>query len=80
MFLGIAGPAPAQRSDNAFRSAALGGKLLRFESYVPAGYATSGKRYPVVYFLHGLPSASDGYRQLGFVEHALAALGRPRPS
>jgi len=77
VFLGIAGPAPAQRDDNAFRSAALGGKLLRFESYVPADYATSGKRYPVVYFLHGLPSASDGYRQLGFVENALAALGRP---
>jgi len=76
-FLGIAGPAPAQHDDNAFRSAAFGGKLLRFESYVPAAYATSGKRYPVVYFLHGLPSASDGYRQLGFVDNALAALGRP---
>jgi enterochelin esterase-like enzyme len=77
VFLGIAGPAPAQRGDNAFRSAALGGKLLRFESYVPAGYATSGKRYPVVYFLHGLPSAGNAYRQLRFVEDALTSLGRP---
>src|SRR4029077_7039897 len=73
-FLGIAGPAPAQRGDNAFRSAALGGKLLRFESYLPSDYATSGKRYPVVYFLHGLPSAGDAYRQLRFVEDALAAV------
>jgi enterochelin esterase-like enzyme len=75
--LGIAAPGPAQGGESAFRSPALGGTLLHFESYLPPDYATSGKHYPVVYFLHGLPSASDGYRQLGFVENALAALGHP---
>ena len=59
-----------------FRSAALGGKL-HFEAYLPAGYDTSSARYPVVYFLHGLPAASGGYRQLGFVQNALDRVGRP---
>ena len=29
---------------------------------LPDGYATSGKRYPVVYFLHGLPAGPSSYR------------------
>ena len=28
---------------------------------LPPGYATSGKRYPVVYFLHGLPANGTAY-------------------
>jgi enterochelin esterase-like enzyme len=42
--------------DTSFRSTALRANL-HFEVYLPAGYATSGERYPVVYFLHGLPSS-----------------------
>lgn len=61
--------------DAAFRSAALDGNL-HFEVYLPAGYGTSGLRYPVVYFLHGLPAASSGYRSAGYVERALAGLSR----
>jgi predicted alpha/beta superfamily hydrolase len=38
-----------------FRSAAVDGRL-RYTIALPPGYATSGKRYPVVYFLHGLPA------------------------
>ena len=69
--------APAQRDqNNVFRSAALEGKL-HFEAYLPAGYDSSRARYPVVYFLHGLPAASDGYRQLRFVQNALDRVGRP---
>jgi S-formylglutathione hydrolase FrmB len=72
-----AGPAAAQREqDDAFRSIALAGKL-HYEAYLPAGYARSGRRYPVLYFLHGLPSGSGAYRDLGFVEHALDAAGAP---
>src|SRR5579884_2776614 len=38
-----------------FESEALASPF-HFAVYLPPGYATSGKRYPVVYFLHGLPA------------------------
>jgi S-formylglutathione hydrolase FrmB len=70
------GAAAGQRTrDDAFRSIALGG-ALHFEVYLPADYATSGLRYPVVYFLHGLPAGPTGYRGVGFVENALDGLNR----
>jgi enterochelin esterase-like enzyme len=59
--------------DTSFRSAALGA-ALHFEVYLPPGYDTSGERYPVVYFLHGLPSSETAYRDVGFLERALDAL------
>jgi S-formylglutathione hydrolase FrmB len=71
-----AGTASARTDDAAFHSAALHG-TLHFEVYLPSGYATSGLHYPVVYFLHGLPAGSRDYRDLGFVEKALASLSRP---
>jgi S-formylglutathione hydrolase FrmB len=67
-------PASTQRTqDSAFHSAALGGEL-HFEAYLPADYDTSGLRYPVVYFLHGLPAGAADYRGLGFVQKALDRL------
>jgi enterochelin esterase-like enzyme len=73
-------PAPAgaeaRTLDTAFSSRALGG-TLRFEVYLPTGYATGGLRYPVVYFLHGLPSQPTAYRNVRFVERALDAVGSP---
>jgi len=65
-----------RRQDASFHSQALGGSL-HFEVYLPADYATSRKRYPVVYFLHGLPSTSTAYESVGFVETALDKVGRP---
>jgi enterochelin esterase-like enzyme len=60
-----------------FTYAARGvGRTLHYEALLPAGYATSGKRYPVVYFLHGLPASSVGYRDARFVEEALRQLPR----
>jgi S-formylglutathione hydrolase FrmB len=44
--------------------------------YLPPGYASSGQRYPVVYFLHGLPASPYAYRGLGFLRGALAAAAR----
>jgi enterochelin esterase-like enzyme len=64
-----------QRLDTSFRSSALG-TSLRFEVYLPAGYATSGQRYPVVYFLHGLPAGPNAYHGASFVERALDRLDR----
>ena len=54
----------------------LGG-ALRAAVVLPPGYATSGTRYPVIYFLHGLPAAPFSYRGVGFLERALARLRTP---
>ncbi|MFN2629186.1 MAG: alpha/beta hydrolase [Gaiellaceae bacterium] len=62
--------------DEQFRSQALGG-TLRFEVLLPRGYDTSSSHYPVVYFLHGLPSGPDGYKNTVFLENALNRISRP---
>jgi enterochelin esterase-like enzyme len=70
------GPDRSRVQDDHFHSTALEG-TLHFEVYLPAEYATSTRRYPVVYFLHGLPSGASAYQDAGFVEHALDAVERP---
>jgi S-formylglutathione hydrolase FrmB len=49
---------------------------LRLAVYLPAGYASSGRRFPVVYFLHGLPAAAGSFRGADFLARALASSGR----
>ncbi len=49
---------------------------LRLKVYVPTGYEDGGRRYPVLYFLHGLPASSSSYRGADFLAGALAASGR----
>jgi len=44
--------------------------------YLPPGYAQTTKRYPVVYFLHGLPASADAYKNTDFLRQAMATLGR----
>jgi len=39
--------------------------------YLPAAYDSSRRRYPVVYFLHGLPANPQSYTETAFVAHAL---------
>jgi enterochelin esterase-like enzyme len=56
--------------DTSFASHALKGRLA-VAVYLPAGYGTDGRRYPVVYFLHGLPAAASAYRGASFVAQAL---------
>jgi putative tributyrin esterase len=56
--------------DLSFPSHALGGRLALVVD-LPPGYATSRKRYPVVYFLHGLPASPVAYRQTGFLARTL---------
>jgi S-formylglutathione hydrolase FrmB len=46
--------------DEPIRSPALSG-TVHARVVLPRGYATSGKRYPVVYFLHGLPANAGAY-------------------
>jgi enterochelin esterase-like enzyme len=67
--------APAATAHAAgYKSEALRG-TVHYSVYLPKGYATSGKRYPVVYFLHGLPAGSDAYSRIGWVAHAARKAG-----
>jgi enterochelin esterase-like enzyme len=56
-------------------SRALGGPL-RFVVHLPASYSLDARRYPVVYFLHGLPASPSSYLHLDWVARALAQPGR----
>ena len=60
--------------DESVPSEALAAKV-HARVILPAGYRTSGLRYPVVYFLHGLPASGASYRERGWVESALEAAG-----
>jgi enterochelin esterase-like enzyme len=67
--------APARVRDVACPSPSLNGTLPSLV-YLPAGYASAGLRYPVIYFLHGLPAGPDSYKQNAFVAQAIANIGR----
>ena len=56
-------------------SRAVDGRL-QLAVYVPADYGTSGKRYPVIYFLHGLPAGSTAFTGSSFLADALDQTGR----
>jgi enterochelin esterase-like enzyme len=62
--------------DTSYTSHALGGRL-HYEVYLPPDYDSSRLRYPVVYFLHGLPASDTSYRSVRFVERALDRASRP---
>jgi S-formylglutathione hydrolase FrmB len=47
---------------------------LHYEVYLPADYDTSGLRYPVLYFLHGLPAGPYAFQSFTWLEHALDAV------
>jgi enterochelin esterase-like enzyme len=76
--LAIIGPAQARTHKRSFPSTAVAG-TERYAVYLPPGYATSGRRYPVIYALHGLPSGHRGYRQLPIASWGAiaAAAGHP---
>jgi S-formylglutathione hydrolase FrmB len=66
--------APQGRVVNtSLRSRALGGRLA-LAVYLPPGYRAGHERYPVIYFLHGLPASPVAYRQIGFVARTLDGL------
>jgi putative tributyrin esterase len=65
----------SSRSDDRLLVTHVG--TLRYAVWLPADYATSGLRYPVVYFLHGLPGNATSYRGIGWLERALDAAGKP---
>ena len=63
------------RVERALWSPAVKGRL-RLEVYLPSGYSSGTRRYPVVYFLHGLPAAPTSFRGADFLARALDASGR----
>jgi S-formylglutathione hydrolase FrmB len=74
--LSLATGPPGRVLEDGYSSRALGG-TLPFAVYLPPDYATSTARYPVIYFLHGLPASPYAYRGIGFIASALDALQRP---
>lgn len=74
--VGVAQPRSALvRRERAIWSPAVEGRL-GLAVYLPAGYASSSRRYPVVYFLHGLPASPTSFRGADFLARALRASGR----
>jgi putative tributyrin esterase len=70
-----AGPTLQLRS---YHSSALRG-TERIAVYLPRGYSQSRQRFPVIYFLHGLPGDETGYRgpRLGRLARSVDRTGRP---
>jgi S-formylglutathione hydrolase FrmB len=60
--------------DERITSVALKG-AVHARVVLPPGYDTSGKRYPVVYFLHGLPANALAYRGNSWLIGALEQAG-----
>jgi S-formylglutathione hydrolase FrmB len=60
--------------DEKFRSVALKGPV-HARVVLPPDYATSRKRYPVVYFLHGLPANGTSYQGNDWLIDALESAG-----
>jgi enterochelin esterase-like enzyme len=70
-------PSPARTVSVVCRSPSLSGAMPA-QVYLPSGYDTDPthpRRYPVVYFLHGLPASPSSYQQTAFVAAALASEG-----
>lgn len=78
--LAHAAPAGAERVlERSFHSTALGASE-GYAVYLPSGYATSGRRYPVIYALHGLPSDAAGYRDVPIAAWGAIAEAAGRPA
>jgi len=69
-------PMRAHTATASFPSRALG-SVVHYLIQLPPGYATSGERYPVVYFLHGLPAGPTTYQGVSWVGNVLAAEPKP---
>jgi enterochelin esterase-like enzyme len=69
-------PTAAVTLDTFFHSHALDSRI-HFIIRLPVGYATGGRHYPVIYFLHGLPAGPSSYQRMAWVGDALERTGRP---
>ncbi|MDE3112103.1 MAG: hypothetical protein KGN00_02005 [Chloroflexota bacterium] len=63
-------PAPTSRTETqTFWSAALR-REMPYLVYLPAGYGASGRRYPVLYMLHGMSGSDTEWRTYGLLDAA----------
>jgi predicted peptidase len=84
LLFALAQPSPtvadtdAQVLSGTFSSPAVAGQL-HYRVYLPGGYLSSTRRYPVIYLLHGLPDQGGGYRtgMIVTVGQAAERAGRP---
>lgn len=72
----FAGPGEGRQLelDTQMSSVALGASIHALV-VLPEGYSTSGKRYPVVYFLHGLPARPSSYLGNAWLAEVAARVG-----
>jgi S-formylglutathione hydrolase FrmB len=61
--------------EDSFASRGLQGRLS-FAVYLPPGYDAKTTRYPVLYYLHGLPAGARAFTSFGYVVTALEAAHR----
>jgi enterochelin esterase-like enzyme len=64
---GAAGPSLTEA--RTFESTALG-RAMTYVLYLPPGYATTARRYPVLYMLHGMGADSGQWKALGLLDAA----------
>ena len=69
----LASPLQGSVVEDSFASAA---GRLSFDVYLPPGYVGPSTRYPVVYYLHGLPAGPRAFTSFTYVPQALEAAGR----
>ncbi len=75
----LAGPAAAEVRPGSFRSAALG-RVVTYSVDLPASYdASPGRRYPVVYALHGLFEGPGFWERRGLAAILARLRGGPIP-
>ena len=67
---------PGRTKDASYHSKALAA-TVHYAVYLPAGYGDSSKRYPVVYFLHGLPGTARSHEDIGFITRPIEQSGMP---
>jgi enterochelin esterase-like enzyme len=67
----LAAPAQGQVQEGLHLASAILGRDVNYAVYLPADYAASTRRYPVVYLLHGYTDDESGWVQFG--EIGLAA-------
>lgn len=76
--LALAPQSPALQGrvvEDSFASKGLAGRLS-FDIYLPPGYDQSTTRYPVLYYLHGLPAGPRSFTGVTYVLRALEAAHR----
>ena len=64
------GPAMGQVLEGLHLTSAILGRDVHYAVYLPPDYATSTRRYPVVYLLHGYTDNESGWVQFGEVNMA----------